>query len=213
MLDSQAAGWLSEDDVKRYVHRWLEASGWKVSVAWGRTPGIDISAEKDNQRWLIEAKGGGSLPAMRVNYFLMMLGEILQRMDDPAAQYSIALPNMAQFRGLWGRLPQLAKDRLALTALLVSQDGTVELVRSARQLDFGAGARVPGYWVYENWTHRRARMHVAGCSFCNEGRGVQKDDSGRNGRWFGPFAEGEAAYAALQNTAQPDRALCSVCSP
>ena len=54
-------------------------------------------------------------------------GEIVQRqrMDDPAARYSIALPDMAQFRGLWKRLPQLAKQRTQVTALFARADGTV----------------------------------------------------------------------------------------
>ena len=121
-----AEGWLSEDDVKRHLGAWLKNRDWAVEIAWGQERGLDIKAEKSAERWLIEAKGGGSRPEMRVNYFLAMLGETLQRMNDPHARYSIALPNMRQFRGLWTRLPALAKSRLGITALFVSQDGGVE---------------------------------------------------------------------------------------
>jgi hypothetical protein len=62
---------------------------------------------------------------MRVNYFLAILGELLQRMDDEATKYSIALPDLPQFRGLWDGLPTLAKTRTGITALFVSQDGSV----------------------------------------------------------------------------------------
>jgi hypothetical protein len=65
---------------------------------------------------------------MRVNYFVVILGEVLQRMENPAARYSIALPDMRQFRGLWARLPSLAKKRLGITALFVGEDGEVEEV-------------------------------------------------------------------------------------
>ncbi len=65
---------------------------------------------------------------MRVNYFLSILGELLQRMDDPDARYSIALPDMQQFRRLWQRLPQLAKARTTISALFVSPSGKVEEV-------------------------------------------------------------------------------------
>lgn len=123
--DSGGDGWLSEDEVKRHVKSWLESEGWRVSVAWGRAPGLDICADKDGQRWLMEAKGGGSLPAMRVNYFLSMLGELLQRMDDPGAKYSIVVPDLQQFRGLWTRLPSLAKSRLGLTVVFVGSNGEV----------------------------------------------------------------------------------------
>ncbi len=65
---------------------------------------------------------------MRVNYFIAMLGEVLQRMSLPNARYSIALPDMVQFRRLWERLPALARQRTSITALFVSADGSVEHV-------------------------------------------------------------------------------------
>ena len=118
---------MSEDDVKRHVAQWLEADGWSARVAWGKGRGIDILAERGAERWIIEAKGCGSLQPMRVNYFIAMLGEILQRMDDPQARYSIAMPDLAQFRGLWNRLPRLAKERTQICALFVNGDGKVDI--------------------------------------------------------------------------------------
>jgi hypothetical protein len=123
-------GWLSEDNVKELVRAWLERSGWRAEVAWGTSRGADIVAVRRGNRWLIEAKGGGSLQPMRVNYFLMILGEVLQRMEDPTARYSIALPDMRQFRGLWARLPSLAKKRLAISALFVRENGDIEEVEA-----------------------------------------------------------------------------------
>ena len=68
---------------------------------------------------------------MRVNYFLAILGETLQRMSDPDANYSIALPDMPQFHGLWERLPMLAKERTKITALFVTRSGEVLVAPSA----------------------------------------------------------------------------------
>jgi hypothetical protein len=116
---------LSEDALKRILRDWLESRGWKVSVAWGHEPGVDIQATKNLERWLVEVKGAGSRNAMRVNYFLGILGETLQRMDDPHARYSIALPDLAQFRRLWERLPPLAKSRTGITLILVGPDKSV----------------------------------------------------------------------------------------
>jgi hypothetical protein len=42
---------------------------------------------------------------MRVNYFLGVLGELLFRMNDAEAKYSIALPDVPQFRKLWSGVP------------------------------------------------------------------------------------------------------------
>ncbi len=65
---------------------------------------------------------------MRVNYFIGILGETLQRMSDPDARYSIALPDLQQFRRLWDRLPELAKRRTQITAIFVSESGKVSHV-------------------------------------------------------------------------------------
>jgi hypothetical protein len=118
-------GHLSEDDVKRHLEKWLTEQGWQVQVAWGHTPGADILAKRDAQRWIIEAKGQGSLNAMRVNYFLGVIGELLQRMNDPEVSYSIALPDLQQFRNLWSRLPDLAKQRTKISILFVDEQGNV----------------------------------------------------------------------------------------
>lgn len=115
----------SEDALKEILENWLVAQGWKVKIAWGRERGIDIYATKENKRWVIEVKGQGSLSAMRANYFLGILGETLQRMEDPNAKYSIALPDINQFRNLWRRLPLLAKSRTGITAIFIDENGDV----------------------------------------------------------------------------------------
>ena len=122
----EESGELGEDQLKAHLERWLNADGWRARVAWGRERGVDIEAVgRDGERWLIEVKGCGSRSAMRVNYFIAVLGETLQRMDDANAKYSIALPDMPQFHGLWDRLPLLAKERTRISMLFVGADGRV----------------------------------------------------------------------------------------
>lgn len=120
------SGELSEDEIKQVLKSWLENDGWKTEIAWSRKPGIDIDARRGNKRWIIEVKGPGSLSAMRVNYFIGVLGETLQRMSDADASYSVAFPDMRQFRGLWERLPALAKSRTKISALFVDSSGYVK---------------------------------------------------------------------------------------
>jgi len=116
---------MSEDEVKRMLEKWLVSNGWQVRVAWGHQQGSDIEAHQGNKHWIIEVKGCGSRQAMRVNYFLGAIGELLQRMDKPEASYSLAFPDMQQFRGLWNRLPALAKNRTGISALFVDANGSV----------------------------------------------------------------------------------------
>jgi hypothetical protein len=119
---------MTEDQVKSAVEKWLETEGWCVQVRWGHEHGIDIEASCRSKRWVIEAKGCGSRPQMRVNYFINVLGETLQRMDDPKARYSIALPDMPQYRTLWARLPSLAKSRTKISLILVDSCRITHLV-------------------------------------------------------------------------------------
>jgi hypothetical protein len=116
---------LSEDRLKHHLREWFRSNGWDAHVAWGHERGIDIKAMRNGANWVVEVKGIGSRPEMRVNYFIGILGETLQRMHDPTAKYSIALPDVPQFRRLWERLPLLAKQRTQISALFVSANGTV----------------------------------------------------------------------------------------
>jgi len=125
IYDNENGNHFSEDAIKEVLGSWLMAQGWKVKIAWGHKHGVDIDAIKDGQQWFIEVKGQGSRNAMRVNYFLGILGETLQRMEDPEAKYSIALPDIQQFRNLWERLPDLAKSRTEITAIFVDEIGNV----------------------------------------------------------------------------------------
>lgn len=118
---------LEEEEIKHILTDKLSSEGWSVITAWGHTPGVDIDARRGDERWLIEVKGPGSRPQMRVNYFLSMLGEVLQRMDDPRARYSIALPDLPQYHGLWERLPSLAKQRTGIDALFVDGNGEIRI--------------------------------------------------------------------------------------
>jgi hypothetical protein len=120
---------LSEDEIKEILNNYLISNGWSTQVAWGKSQGIDIDAFKGKERWIIEVKGCGSRSAMRVNYFLAILGETLQRMSDPNAKYSIALPDMQQYRNLWERLPRLAKERTGISVIFVNEDKQIEEVK------------------------------------------------------------------------------------
>ena len=119
---------LSEDKAKDILKNWLTKEGWKSEIAFGNKKGADIVASKDSSTWIIEVKGTASRPPMFNNYFLSIIGEILQRMDTSAAKYSIAFPNNQKFKRLWNELPSEAKKRLGITMLIVHSDGEIEEV-------------------------------------------------------------------------------------
>jgi hypothetical protein len=116
---------ITEDEVKEAVRAYLSAGGFDVAVAWDRVRGIDIDARHpDGRRYLIEAKAEvGKSGPQQVIYFVGMLGELVQRMDDAQASYGIALPDNRQYRRLVNRLPAPARERLRLAVFWVSREG------------------------------------------------------------------------------------------
>ena len=116
---------LQEEEIKKALEDSLNNDGWVTEIAWGTNRGSDIVAVKGTNKWIIEVKGSGSRPAMQNNYFVSILGEILQRMDDVQAKYSIALPDMPKYRRLWNELPQLAKERTTIDLILVDENGNI----------------------------------------------------------------------------------------
>ena len=69
------------------------------------------------------------------------------------------------------------------------------------------------YYVYENWPRKRGRIHLADCVYCNHGRGTQGADSGKNGRWHGPFDRRNAFDAVERLQKNADIQPCAVCNP
>ena len=116
---------LQEDDVKKILADYLTKCGWQCQIAWGHAKGSDIVATKDGDKWIIEVKGPASRQPMRVNYFISILGETLQRMDDEKARYSIAFPDLDQYRRLWDKLPALAKQRTTIDLILIDESGEI----------------------------------------------------------------------------------------
>ncbi len=112
-----------EELVKERLRSWLTTQGWSCKVAKGREYGIDVVAERDSVRWVIEVKGYGANSAQNPNNFLCGLGQLLSRMDSADTKYSIAVPSVDRFRQLWDQIPRLAKERTRITCLFVPRLG------------------------------------------------------------------------------------------
>jgi len=113
---------MDEEEVIKILCAWLEAQGWETGVSRN---GPDIVATrhvgKRAEIWIVEAKGAPKLRQQRGNYFLNVLGQILQRMDSCEKKYSVAFPDVKPYTDLWDRIPRCAKHRTCITALFVSK--------------------------------------------------------------------------------------------
>ena len=74
-----------------------------------------------------------------------------------------------------------------------------------------ASANLDGFYVYENWTNKRARLHRAACTYCKGGQGSQASTGDKNGQWHGPFADAEQARAKLSMLDYDDKGECGAC--
>lgn len=67
------------------------------------------------------------------------------------------------------------------------------------------------FWVYENWTHKKAIIHTADCCYCQNGRGVHAGSSTRNGEWHGPFKNRDTAFDKAKRTGRDEIRSCKSC--
>jgi len=68
------------------------------------------------------------------------------------------------------------------------------------------------HYVYQNWHRSRGRIHKAECSYCNHGKGVRAEDSGKLGKWHG-FADRTSAFNAAKGMNLKEMKACEVCAP
>jgi hypothetical protein len=126
MIIMKNTGHLPEKKMKYILEEYLSSQGWEREFSSFDNHDIDLEVRRGEEKWRIEIKSAFTLTHEIINSFVSVLGQVLQRMDDQHYKYSIALPDTKPFRRLWERLPRLAKSRIGITALFVSESGGVE---------------------------------------------------------------------------------------
>ncbi len=115
---------INKDDLKNLLFKHLKKTGWTILfVSEHNKKGIDIIAERDSKKWLIEVKGCTITKGIVLQDFFLMLGKLLFFMKDPSAKYSIAVPEMKNSHKLWDKLPSDAKQRTDISILYGQRNG------------------------------------------------------------------------------------------
>lgn len=115
---------INKEDLKELLFKHLKNKGWKILfVSEHNKKGIDIIAERDAKKWLIEVKGCTVSKGIVLQDFFMILGKLLFLMKDPNAKYSIAVPEMKSSHKLWDTLPCDAKQRTGISILYGQRNG------------------------------------------------------------------------------------------
>ncbi len=86
----------------------------------------------NGQKWIVEAKGKTTAIGLD---FRTGIGQIIQRMEDETANYAIAVPALTQFHNQMKNIPHRVRVLLNLHYLLVSEDGSVLVVKPQEVLN------------------------------------------------------------------------------
>ena len=158
-----------------------------------------------------------------------------QQPDRPDAAGADANPKNKRgaaymFRTVTVNTPEIGEARISMTdeGIAIETDGEniAELEELARSI-FGAftdDSKPRGiplsteFYVYENTSTNRARVHKADCGFCNHGEGSRrrrkpKSPGGGNVRWHGPCDTRESAFSTMKRLGKKDIGACSACKP
>jgi len=68
------------------------------------------------------------------------------------------------------------------------------------------------FYLYQNWHRQRGKIHRGECPSCNHGRGIHEVDSGKYGKWLGPFSR-EEAFKRAGELGISDMTRCQKCDP
>jgi hypothetical protein len=136
--------WFWEGNIQAAVVTHLAATGWRirrVADTASSEHGVDIEAERDGERLMIEVKGypsstyargerkGTAKPASvgaqaRTYFSNALLSGVLMRAEGPAARVVLAFPDVPTFSNL-GRWVAGPLAAAGIEVWLVSEDGTV----------------------------------------------------------------------------------------
>jgi hypothetical protein len=137
--------WAWEGNIQSCVVTHLAATGWsilRVADTAQRERGVDIIAQRDGQRLLVEVKGWPSSTYARgeragqpkptqptlqaTHWFAEALTSLIRRGGEPGSRLAMGLPAIPRYRTLLGQVGW-ALDRLDITVYLVTAEGLVQI--------------------------------------------------------------------------------------
>ncbi len=143
--EESETAWAWEGSVQSRVATHLAATGWsiiRVADTAQRERGVDIIAERPEQRLLVEVKGWPSgtyargervgqpkptQPGLQAtHWFAEGLVTLIRRGGEPRSRLALTLPDMPRYRTLLGEVGW-ALERLDITVYLVTAEGVVEV--------------------------------------------------------------------------------------
>ncbi|MDF2944393.1 MAG: hypothetical protein K0S01_3251 [Herbinix sp.] len=97
---------------------------------------VDLIAEKEGERWIIEAKG---LTSAIGTDFNTCLGQLVKSMKDDNTIYAIAVPNQEKYKRQCGLISDYFRKLVGLHILLVAENEDINVVRPSDSSDYLSG--------------------------------------------------------------------------
>jgi hypothetical protein len=142
---SAAEEWTWEGNVQSRVVTHLTKTGWNIIAVANtaqRERGVDVIAERDGRRMLVEVKGWPSTTCARgeragqpkptppslqaTHWFAELLTSLIRRGAGGESTLAMGLPDVPRYRNLLGEAAW-ALERLDITIYLVTADGAVRV--------------------------------------------------------------------------------------
>ncbi|MEG0264538.1 MAG: AT hook domain-containing protein [Erysipelotrichaceae bacterium] len=105
------------EDLSKLVKAWLGEHGWAYEESKDY-----IEAFHDDKKWVINVQG---IKRGRKQTLPVKLSEVMKRIDDENAHYSIAFNDSLTYRRQWNEIPSRVKERLNMSVILADKKGNI----------------------------------------------------------------------------------------
>ncbi len=105
------------EDLCNLIKSWLSEHGWEYIENKDY-----IEAHNGKNRWLINVQG---IKRGRKQTLPVKLSEVIKKMDDSSAHYSIAFNDSISYRRQWNEIPSSVKEKLNMSVILADKKGNI----------------------------------------------------------------------------------------
>lgn len=105
------------EDLCNLIKSWLGEHGWEYNENKDY-----IEAHSGEKRWVINVQG---MKRGRRQTLPVKLSEVIKRIDDVNAHYSIAFNDSITYRRQWNEIPEAVKERLNMSVILADKKGNI----------------------------------------------------------------------------------------
>lgn len=97
---------------------------------------IDLVAEKDDEKWIVEAKGSTSQITVDFN---TCIGQLAKSMASPFIKYAIAIPYDEKYKYQCIRLPDYFRENNNLHIIVIDGNGQVQIIKPTENIETNWG--------------------------------------------------------------------------